>query len=40
MLYFVSVYYSWSSELLSGEFSVWTSENPEKTYSYCVQENF
>lgn len=90
MLYFVSVYYSWSSEhplyafatkdealefmrhdyereniqatksdnelscgfenkildiltkndleLLSGEVSVWTSENPEKTYSYCWQE--
>lgn len=27
-------------ELLSGEVSVWTSENPEKTYSYCWQENF
>ena len=25
-------------ELLSGEVSVWTSEDPEKTYSYCWQE--
>ena len=27
-------------ELLSGEVTVWTSEDPEKTHSYCVQENF
>lgn len=27
-------------ELLSGEITVWTSEDPEKTHSYCVQEDF